>query len=43
MRPKKPSYFRTPLYMAVQNDDIELVQYLIDAGANLDIKGPGGQ
>ena len=29
--------------MAIQNDDIELVQYLIDAGANLDIKGPGGQ
>ena len=43
MRPKKPSYFRTPLYMAVQNDDIELVQYLIDAGANLDIKGPDGK
>ena len=29
--------------MAVQNDDIELVQYLIDAGANLDIKGPDGK
>ena len=43
MRPKKPSYFRTPLYMAVQNNDIELVQYLIDAGANLDIKGPDGK
>ena len=43
MRPKKSSYFRTPLYMAVQTDDIEFVQYLIDAGANLDIKGPGGQ
>ena len=26
--------------MAVQNDDIELVQYSIDAGANLDIKDP---
>ena len=43
MRPKKSSYFRTPLYMAVQNNDIELVQYLIDAGANLDIKGPDGK
>ena len=29
--------------MAVENDDIELVQYLIDAGANLDIKVPGGK
>ena len=29
--------------MAVQNHDIELVQYLIDAGANLDIKGPDGK
>ena len=29
--------------MAIQNDDIELVQYLIDAGANLDIKGPDGK
>ena len=29
--------------MAVQNDDIELVQYSIDAGANLDIKGPDGK
>ena len=29
--------------MAVQNDDIELVQYSIDAGANLDIKDPDGK
>ena len=43
MGTKKPSYFRTPMYIAFQNDDIELVQYLIDAGANLDIKGPDGK
>ena len=31
------------MYIAFQNDDIELVQYLIDAGSNLDLKGPDGK
>ena len=35
--------FRTPLYVAVENENTDLVQHLIDAGADLDIKGPGGK